>query len=67
MAYKLGKTINGKFKSHLPSRPFNFFNFGNLIFFDGLNPNYFYFNSLLSSYEMNPPNPRYTSRANKIG
>jgi len=68
---KLGK-LNGNFKSKTRARyssgkSFIFPNFGNLIYYDGLKPNYFYFGSLLSDYERNEPNPRYRSMANQIG
>ena len=65
---KLGHlNSNFKTKKHINSRPFIFQNFGNLIYFDKLKPDYFYFNTLLSDYEMNKPNPRYRSKANSIG
>jgi len=65
---KLGK-LNKNFKSkrRTNNRPFIFPNFGNLIYYDSLQPNYFYFGSLLSDYERNEPNPRYAQIANNIG
>ena len=49
------------------ARKFNFENFGNLFFYPGFKPEFFYFKSLLSDYEMNEPNPFYKEYANKIG
>lgn len=49
-------------------KPFNFLNFGNLYFYNKNQNNwYFYFNTLLSEYERNPPNPAYARMANRIG
>ena len=61
------KKIQGKGKYKTKKRPFNFYNFGNLFFYNEFSPKFFYFNSLLSSYELNSPNPRYKSKANAIG
>lgn len=49
------------------ARPFNFINYGNLYFYPGFKPDFFYFNSLLSNYEMNPPNKFYSTYAKNIG
>ena len=54
--------------SNKNSKPFDFNNFGNLIFYDdSKKEKYFYFKTLLTSYEMNYPNPEYRTLANNIG
>jgi len=49
------------------SKSFNFANFGNLYYYPGFKQDFFYFNSLLSNYERNPPNLAYVKYAQGIG
>ncbi len=67
MSKKLISGKNLKYKSSNIQRQFNFMNFGNLYYYPGFSTNFFYFNSLMSNYERNPPNPMYAQKAHIIG
>lgn len=64
---KPAKIKNNKYKFVNSSKAFNFTNFGNLYYYPGFQPNFFYFNSLLSNWEVNKPNLAYLDKAHKIG
>lgn len=61
------KIKNNKYKFVKSSKAFNFTNFGNLYYYPGFQPNFFYFNSLLSNWEINRPNLAYLNKAHEIG